>query len=139
MEPRSTPAQSFALLGGAFLLALGVLSLVLNDVTLERVPTPADFLIWKVSGWNVVLWMTLGANGVVASTGFERARTYGVISGLILGAIAVWGFADRGYDTLDIFTFGTASNVMHAMFAAFALGVGLVMPEPVQRRLGRTP
>ncbi|MDQ3849195.1 MAG: DUF4383 domain-containing protein [Actinomycetota bacterium] len=138
MEVPRTPAQWFALLAGAFLVALGVLTLVLNGLAFGETSNPADFLIWKASGWNTILWMAMGAIGVVASTRVDAARSYGLIAALVFGVLAVWGFIDSGYDTMGIFAIGTTGNITHAVIAGLGAFVALA-PESAQRRTGVPP
>jgi hypothetical protein len=135
MEIQRTPAQWFALLIGAFLVALGVLTLVLNGLSFGNTSNPAEFLIWKASGWNTILWMAMGAFGVVSSMRVDSARTYGILSAVVFGVLAVWGFIDAGYDTMGIFAIGTTGNITHAIIAALG-AVTAMMPERAQRKAG---
>jgi hypothetical protein len=135
MEMQRTPAQWFALLAGMFLVALGVLALVLNAPDFGKTSNPANFLIWKVSGWNTILWMAMGVLGIFASGRVDVSRTYAMLAAVVFGVLAIWGFIDAGYDTMGIFAFGTAANITHAVIAGLG-GVAAALPENVQRRLG---
>lgn len=135
MEVQRTPAQWFALLAGVFLVALGVLTLIFGSVGWSGSENPADFLIWKASGWNTILWMAMGGIGVFASTRVDSARTYGFVAALVFGALAVWGFIDSGYETMGIFSIGTTGNITHAIIAALGAAAALA-PESAQRRAG---
>ena len=135
MEPQRTPAQWFALLAGAFLVALGALTLVLNGVSFGDTRDPAEFLIWKASGWNTILWMAMGAAGIFASLRLDASRAYGMLTAAVFGLLAVWGFVDGGLDTMGIFAIGTAGNITHAALAALGF-VTATVPESEQRRTG---
>ena len=138
MQIQRTPAQWFALLAGVFLIALGVLALVLNGLAFGRTSDPDQFLIWKVSGWNTILWMAMGALGFVLSARVDASRTFGAVAAVVFGVLAVWGFIDAGYDTMGIFAFGTAANITHAVLAALGLFVAIA-PEPVHQAAGPGP
>lgn len=135
MEMQRTPAQWFSLLAGMFLVALGVLTLVLNGLDFGKTTNPADFLIWKASGWNTILWMAMGALAIFASARVDLSRTYGMLAAVVFGVLAIWGFIDAGYDTMGIFAIGTAGNITHAVIAGLG-GLVAAMPEGVQRELG---
>jgi hypothetical protein len=134
--PTHPPAQGYALLAGVFLAALGVLTLIFGSVSFGSAGgDPAEFLIWKASGWNTILWMAMGGFGIFASTRVDLARTWSILAAVVFGVLAVWGFIDGGTATMGIFEIGTAGNVMHAILAGLGVLVAL-MPESVQRRAG---
>jgi len=135
MEAQRTPAQWFALVAGLFLAALGLLSLVTNGLAFGETSDPAEFLIWQVSGWNTILWMAMGALGVFASGRVDGARSYGILSAVVFGVLAVWGFVDAGVDTMGIFAIGTVGNITHAIIAGAGLMVAMT-PERTQRAAG---
>lgn len=135
MEAQRTPAQWFALLAGAFLVALGVLTLVLNGLSFSQTSNPEEFLIWKANGWNTILWMAMGAIGVVASGRVDGSRTYGLLSAVVFGVLAAWGFIDAGFDTMGLFAIGTVGNITHAVLAGLGALVALT-PESAHRRAG---
>jgi hypothetical protein len=133
-ERPDTPAQTFAILAGAFLLALGILSLIFERVSFDSVgPVGAqpEFLIWSVSGWTTILWIAMGGLGVVMSARLDSARTYALIAALVFGAMAVWGFID-GNDVVELFAADTTNNITHAVIAALGLLVA-VLPRGAQR------
>ena len=135
MEANAPPAQWFALLAGVFLAALGVLTLVLNNLSWGSTTNPSEFLLWKASGWNTILWMAMGVIGIFASTSLDAARTYGLVAGAVFAVLAVWGFIDAGFDTMGIFAIGTTGNITHAVIAGLGL-ITALMPESAQRKAG---
>lgn len=135
MEIPRTPAQWFALLAGTFLVALGVLTLVLNGLQWGSTSNPEEFLIWKANGWSTILWMAMGAFGVLSSLRVDAARTYGMLAAVVFGVLAVWGFIDGGFGTMGLFAIGTTGNITHAVLAALG-AVTAMMPERLQRRAG---
>lgn len=132
MEAPKTPAQWYAALGGAFLTALGVLSLTIIGLefgTVRNLTGDQDFLIWDVSGWSTLMWIGAGALGLLATSRVDAARTYGLLAGIWFTAIAVWGFID-GNDVFSLIIAGTTNNITHAV-----LGVlGVVAALPSERR-----
>ncbi|MGH2942150.1 MAG: DUF4383 domain-containing protein [Solirubrobacteraceae bacterium] len=137
MEAQRTPAQWFALLAGLFLAAVGVLTLAFNDVDFGATRDPTEFLIWKVSGWNTILWMAMGVIGLFSSMRVDASRAYGIEAMIVFGALAVWGFVDTGYDTMGVFGIGTAGNITHAIIGGLG-AVAASMPESVQRDVSAT-
>jgi len=135
VEKQRTPAQWFGLLAGAFLVAIGVLTLAIYGPQFGAANDPASFLIWKASGWNTILWIAMGALGLAASVRVDAARSYGLLAAVVFGVLAVWGFIDGGLGTMGIFAIGTTGNVTHAILAGLGASVGL-MPERDQRRVG---
>jgi hypothetical protein len=136
VEKPRTPAQMWAGVAGAFLVAVGVLSLVLTGPSFGAVndTNGQDFLIWTVSGWLTILWMAVGALGLFAMSRVDGARLWALFSGVLFAAMAIWGFID-GTRVAAIFATDTADNITHAVLALVGLGVGLV-PEGLQRQAG---
>jgi len=132
MEAQRPPAQWYALLVGVFLVALGVLSLVTNGLSFSSASHPSEFVIWKVNGWDTILWMAMGALGILASARLEAARSYGMFAAIVFAVLAVWGFIDSGYSTMGIFALGTAGNITHAVLAVVG-AMAAMAPETVQR------
>lgn len=139
LERPDTPAQAFAAVAGLFLVTLGVLALIFSDVsfgTVESLADQPDFLIWTVSGWTTVLWIALGALGLVSMARLAAARSYALIAGTVFAVLAVWGFID-GSDVAGVFVADTTNNVMHAILAGLALLVGM-LPRQAQTPLEPT-
>jgi len=124
-ERPDSPARAFAVAAGLFLIALGVLALMFDDVSLDPVGRrPPHFLIWGVSGWTTILWIAMGGLGLILA----GARSYPLLAAVVFGAAAVWGFIN-GHAVAAVLVAGTANNVTHAALA----GVGLVVsvgPRP---------
>lgn len=120
-ERPDSPARAYAVAAGLFLIALGVLSLIFDDVSFDTVGrTEPHFAIWSVSGWTTILWIGMGGLGLVAA----GTRTYPLIAAAVFGVAAVWGFID-GHDVAGVLAAGTANNVTHAALAWLALLVSV--------------
>ncbi len=139
MEAPRTPAQSFATVVGVVLLALGGLALILGSTNFgvaDRL-SAEEFLIWRVSGWETILYMATGVLGLVAASRVDAARTYSLLVGFAYAAIAVWGFID-GNDVFGLLAVDTTDNISHAVIGGLGLVVGS-LPESAQRRAGVGP
>jgi len=136
MEMPKTPAQGYAGLAGVFLVALGLLSLIILGVEFAPVDESAspDFLIWEANGWTTLLWLVAGALGLVMMSRVDGARTYALVGGVVFAVMAVWGFID-GNDVASLFYAGTANNITHAVVGGLGLVVGLPS-ERQQRKAG---
>ena len=134
LERPDTPAQVFAAVTGIFLTALGVLALIFADVgfgTVDALGDQPEFLIWTVSGWTTILWIAMGALGLLSMARLDSARSYSLLAGVVFAVVAVWGFVD-GNDVASITAADTTNNVMHAILAGLGLLAGM-LPRDAQR------
>ena len=122
-----TVAQSFALLIGAGLIALGVLGFVFGGTAFDTGDNVKgdDFLIFEVNGWHNVVHIVTGAFLVVVSIRAAAAAIGALIFGVVYAAVAVWGFAD-GNDVAGLVATDTADNWLHVGLGAAGVLVGLV-------------
>jgi hypothetical protein len=134
VEPPDTPAQTYAAITGIFLVALGVLSLILEPVSFDGVgPVAAqpEFLIWSVSGWTTIFWIALGGIGLLSAARLDSARSFALGAGIVMAVAAVWGFID-GSDVAGIITADTTNNITHAVIGGLGLLVA-ALPRSAQR------
>ena len=134
LERPDTPAQWYAAVAGLFLVALGVLALIIAGVNFGSVGSVANqpqFIIWAVSGWTTILWIAMGAFGLFSLPRLDSARTYALIAGLVFAAYAIWGFID-GNNVASIFAADTTDNITHAILGGLGLLVALT-PRGAQR------
>jgi hypothetical protein len=132
LERPDTPAQWYAAVAGLFLVALGVLSLIIEGVNFGSVgANPPQFIIWAVSGWTTILWIAMGAYGLMSVPRLDGARAYALIAGLVFAAYAIWGFID-GSSVASIFAADTTDNITHAILGGLGLLVALT-PRAAQR------
>ena len=143
LERPDTPAQTFAVIAGLFLVALGVLSLIFEPVSfgsIGRAANQPQFLIWAVSGWTTILWLVMGGLGLVSAGRLDSARTYALFAGVVFAVACVWGFID-GDNVINLIAADTTNNITHGILAALGLITGL-MPRGAQRpgeeRFGRS-
>jgi len=139
MEAPKTPVQWYAMIVGGVMLALGVLALVTGSTGFGTVDSGSgqDFLIWRVNGWDAVLFTAAGAAGLFAASRIDSARTFALAAGIVYAVMAVWGFIDGG-SVFGLFAVDTTDNITNAIVAA--LGLGIALPsESVQREAGYDP
>jgi hypothetical protein len=122
-----TIAQSFSLLIGVGLIAVGVLGFVFGGSGFEAGGDVQgdDFIIFEVNGWHNVVHIATGAFLVVMSARAATAAIGALVFGLVYAAVAAWGFAD-GDNIVDLVATDTAGNWLHVGLAALGVLVGLL-------------
>ena len=121
------PAQSFALVAGAVLLAAGILALGAGSTNFGTVADGAgqDLLIWQVSGWETIFYLVVGTLGLMAASRVGSARLFALVSGYSFVALAVYGFVD-GNDILSVFAVAAADKVTYLVIGLAGLMVGAI-------------
>jgi ABC-type transport system involved in multi-copper enzyme maturation permease subunit len=127
MEAPRTPAQQFALIMGALLLALGVLTLIIGGVHFGTATQARgqNFLIWLANGWDSVLWIVFGALGIATASRVDASRTYALVTGVVFAVLAVWGFITGG-SVFNLLSVDTTDNITHAIVGGLGLVLGVV-------------
>jgi uncharacterized protein DUF4383 len=122
-----TIAQSFSLLIGVGLIAVGVLGFLFGGSGFEAGGDVQgdDFIVFEVNGWHNLVHIATGAFLVVMSARATTAAIGAVIFGLVYAAVAVWGFAD-GDAIVDLVATDAADNWLHVGLAALGVLVGLL-------------
>ena len=87
---------------------------------------------FSVNGWGNTLHVLLGVWGLAAAGSWPGARLYGYAVGLILIALAVWGFIlGPGHSILSIVPVNTPDNFARLVLGAVGLlGAVATSPEP---------
>ena len=134
MHAPRTPTQTIVLLMGSVLLVVGFLALVFGstDFHTGRDITTQTFIIWRANGWDCVIWMLLGAAGILASARYDAARTYAMAAGAFLIVVAIWGFVD-GHHVFGLMGVDTTDNVSHAVLGVLGVAASLI-PAPSRSR-----
>src|SRR5919106_4860116 len=98
-----TIAQSFCLLIGAGLIAVGVLGFVFGGTGFDAGGDVQgdDLAIFEVNGWHNVVHIATGAFLVVVSMRAAAAAFGALIFGALYAGVAVWGFVD-GDDVVNL-------------------------------------
>jgi hypothetical protein len=131
-----TPAQIYALVIGATLLAAGILGFFYNaEFTSNEAERDAVLGILDVNGWHNVVHIATGALGL-AAFGYA-ARAYALGLGVVYVAVAAWGFiVGDGDSILSIVPVNTEDNVLHLLIGVAGLGAYAASGE---RRPGAAP
>jgi hypothetical protein len=144
LDALTSPAHWYAAAAGAFLLALGILSLIIEGPgfgTVGNVDNQPQFVIWAASGWTCIFWIAMGAIGLLALGRVGAARSYALGAGIVFAVVAIWGFID-GDSVFSIFAAGTVNNITHAVLAVLGLLAGLMPytapPDPAEAVASRT-
>ncbi len=132
MEPPS-PARLYASLTGALLVVLGILGFFYSASF--GTPGGVDDMLgaFAVNGWLNVIHIALGAIGLLVA-GFA-SRSYSLWLGLLLVALAAWGFAIGSGDAiLGFIPSNLGDNLLHLVLGLLGLAAAVATP----RRTGST-
>jgi hypothetical protein len=133
---QSSPTRLFATLSGAVLVIGGTVGFFASS----SFGTPGDIEdslgAFAVNGWLNTLHIVIGGLGLLAA-GFA-ARSYSLAAGLLLAALAIWGFAlGDGEAILDRVPADGAENFLHAVLAALGLAAAWADRPPRRKRKKR--
>lgn len=127
-HPNRTPAQLYALILGAVLLAIGVLGFIADtgfgtgsDVE------GSNFLIFEVNGWHNIVHILSGAVGLLVMGSASGARIYALGFAAVYLVVMMWGFID-GNSVLGLIPVNSADNFLHLSIAAVGFYAGLASP-----------
>jgi hypothetical protein len=90
MEPAS-PARLYACAVGALLVVLGIVGFFYGSSFGSPGTLDHTLGALRTNGWLNVLWVALGALGLLTAGTFSRA--YALAAGLLLTALGIWGLA----------------------------------------------
>jgi uncharacterized protein DUF4383 len=110
-----TIAQSFCLIVGGGLVAVGVVGYVVEG---------NELIGFEVDGWHNVAHIASGGFLLLMAPRPATAATGALIFGLAYAALAAWGFLDRG-SLDDYIAMNAADNWLHLGLAAAGVLVGL--------------
>src|SRR3954451_903434 len=129
MQERS-PAQIYALVFGAVLVAAGIIGFFYSSDF--GAPGNVDDVlgILGVNGWHNLVHIATGALGLLAaSAGYHYARQYAYGLGVVYIAIAAWGFIiGSGESILGFIPINTEDNFLHLLIGVAGVGAGLATP-----------
>ena len=129
MEPAS-PARLYATAVGALLLILGVVGFFYGSSFGSPGALDHTLGALRTNGWLNLLWIVVGALGLLTAGTFSRA--YALTCGVLLTALGIWGLAlDPGHAILGHLPAAGANEALH-----LALGIlGLLAGAGTPRRL----
>jgi hypothetical protein len=133
MEDRS-PAQLYALVVGAGLVALGIAGFFYSASfdSGDALQRDAVLGVLDANGWENVLHIVTGAVALFVVASYSGARVCAVVLGLIYVAVGVAGLlAGDGGDVVNLISVGTEDNVLHLLVGMAGIGAGLATPVAV--------
>jgi len=133
MEDRS-PAQLYALVVGAGLVALGVAGFfyIASFDSGDALQRDAVLGVLDANGWENVLHIVTGAVALFVVASYTGARACAIGLGLLYLVVGVAGLvAGDGGDVLNLIPVGTEDNVLHLLVGIAGIGAGLATPVAV--------
>jgi hypothetical protein len=126
-----TPARLYAASVGATLVVAGIVGFFYSASFGSPGQVDDAFGIFAVNGWVNVLHILTGALGLLMA-GYA-SRQYALWLGVLYLAIALWGFAIGGGESIiGLLPVNTANNILHLVIGA--LGVGAALSTPVVKK-----
>ncbi len=132
MTKTRTPAQLYALLVGAVLVAAGIMGFFYNSsfATGDDVPRDAVLGLLDVNGWHNIVHLATGALGLVLAR--SAARAYALGLGAVYVLVFVLGLiVGDGGELLGLIPINTPDNVLHLLLGVTGLAAGLATRERV--------
>ena len=133
MEPAS-PARLYATAVGALLVILGIVGFFYGSSFGSPGTLDHTLGALRTNGWGNVLWVVVGALGLL--TAGAASRAYALGAGLLLTVLGVWGLAlDPGSAILSFIPASGANEALN-----LTLGIlGLLAAAGTPRRLEPVP
>lgn len=127
MADRS-PAQLFALVFGAVLVAVGIIGFFVNaSFTIGNQLEGAELIIFEINGWHNIVHLLTGAIGLAVVGSYSGARAYALGLGAVYVLVTILGFA-MGTDIFGLIPINTEDNILHLLIAIAGIGAGLATP-----------
>lgn len=126
-----SPAQLFALVFGAVLVAAGILGFFVSaDFGVGgQTDTSSRLLAFDVNGWHNIVHLVSGAIGLAVVGSYTGARVYALALGAVYAVLTILGFTVAVDEVLLGFVpINTADNFLHLAIAIAAIGAGLATP-----------
>ena len=130
MEGR-TPAQLYAVIFGATLVAAGILGFFYSADfgTGDGTERDAVLGVLDVNGWHNVVHILTGALGLAVAGSYGGSRSYALGLGAVYALVALLGFiAGDGDEIFNLIPVNTEDNVLHALIAVAGIAAGLATP-----------
>jgi hypothetical protein len=133
MEPPS-PARLYASAVGALLVLLGVVGFFYGSSFGSPGTVDHTLSVLRTNGWENLLWIAVGAFGLLLAGAFSRA--YALAAGLLLTVLGVWGLVlDPGSAILGVLPAAGANEAL--LLALGILGLLAAAGTEAASRVGR--
>ncbi len=121
-----TPAQLYAMLVGAVLVAAGLLGFLYSAgfAVGGDVPRDAVLGILDVNGWHNIVHLATGALGLATFVRPDSARAYALGLGAVYLLVAIWGFVLGNGVILNLVPVNMPDNFLHLLIALAGFAAG---------------
>jgi hypothetical protein len=126
-----TPAQVFAIVIGAALVAAGITGFFYSASfdTGDGLPRDAVLGVLDVNGWHNLVHILTGALGLFVARSLDGSRAYAIGLGGLYLLIALLGFlAGDGDEIFNLVPVNTEDNFLHLLIGIAGLGAGFATP-----------
>jgi uncharacterized protein DUF4383 len=124
-----SPAQLFALVFGAVLVAAGILGFFVNASFEVAGDDRSTLILFDVNGWHNVVHLLSGAIGLAVVGSYAGARAYALGLGAVYVVVTILGFiVGDGGEIFGLIPINTEDNILHLLIAAAGIGAGLATP-----------
>jgi Domain of unknown function (DUF4383) len=116
----ASPARLYASAVGALLVVLGVIGFFYGSSFGSPGTIDHTLGAFRTNGWENLLWIVVGALGLLVAGAFSRA--YALVAGLLLTVLGVWGLAlDPGSAILGAFPAAGANEALNLTLGILGL------------------
>jgi Domain of unknown function (DUF4383) len=128
-----TPAQVYALVIGATLVAAGIIGFFYNASFGSGNGTERDAVlgILDVNGWQNLFHIATGAIGLAVAASYGGSRNYALGLGALYIVLTILGFiAGNGDELFNLIPVNTEDNILHLLIGIAGIGAGLATTVP---------
>ena len=124
-----SPAQLFALVFGAVLVAAGILGFFVNASFEVAGDDRGTLILFDVNGWHNVVHLLSGAIGLAVVGSYAASRAYALGLGAVYVVVVILGFiVGDGGEIFGLIPINTEDNILHVLIAVAGIGAGLATP-----------
>jgi hypothetical protein len=136
---KRSSAQTYALVVGLALTALGVVGFFYSSTFGKPGEVDDVFGVFAVNGWHDLLHLLSGLLLLGAARSYGASRSYAIAFGALYAAVAIGGFViGSGESILGIVPVNAEDNVLHLLIALAGVGAGLSTGSAPQPSLAGT-
>lgn len=120
-----SPAQLYALVVGALLVAVGIIGFFYSAAFGTPGNTELVIGLLGVNGWHNLVHLATGALGLVVMGSATSARAYALVLGVIYVALAIWGLIlGSGESILGLVPINGPDDLLHLLLGVLGLAAG---------------
>lgn len=127
-----SPAQLYALVFGAVLLAAGIVGFFYSAsfAVGDDIEREAVLGILDVNAWHNIVHILSGALGLAVAGSYAASRVYALGLGAVYVLVTILGFAyGDGNAIFELIPINTEDNILHLLIAIAGIGAGLATPS----------